>query len=361
MCKHCARLYYKSNPGAWLGLYEFESLPPLGTFDQHRGFVPDYPSLLMFDEYVIDGEAFERLKHPGERTWLAEWRDLLDVLHAEGSLTVEDVGAAAAVRSHERGAMLRRDTRDPERWWHAMAYYNSLTSRAERLLGASPREAKALAWDFDPDDAYGMEGPDGQVHNLAVVLADAQSSSIEAHRDLFQFALAEVKAQLREVNACLVACSELGVAPMMWAPYRRYMETKLSGSPDGVSEMAADQFFKVAFPAYAPTTVQEFAKARSRKAIGALRSEILRATETGDALDPQYPQRVLTEVLKIKTSSGKMRQIIGWIANAVGIIPIPGLGLAASAAGEGLATLLDRKQQRPWRWFYVMSDGRGIT
>src|SRR4051812_46575034 len=94
MCKHCARLYYKTNPGAWLGLHEFESLPPLGSFDPRRGFVPDYPSLMMFDEYVLDGEAYERLEHPGDREWLSEWRDLVAALRAEGSLTVEDVGVA---------------------------------------------------------------------------------------------------------------------------------------------------------------------------------------------------------------------------------------------------------------------------
>jgi hypothetical protein len=361
MCKHCARLFYKENPGAWLGIHEFESLPPLGTFDPRRGFVPDYPSLMMFDEYVIDAEAYERLKHPGDRAWLTEWRDLVDALHAEGALTVEDVGAAATARSHQRGAMLRQDARHPDKWWNAMAYYNALTSRADRLLGASPSQAQELAWEFDPEDGFGVEGTDGQVHNLAVVLADTKNSSNEAHRELFELALAEVKHQLREVNACLVACDELGVAPMMWAPYRKYMEAKLPHAPEVAFERAASEFFNVAFPAYTPTTARGFDKARSRKAIGALRAEILRASETGDALDPQYPQRVLTEVLKLEAKSARMRKIVGWIANAIGIIPVPGLGLAASAAGEGVATLVDKQRRKSWRWFYVISDGRGVT
>lgn len=125
MCKHCAAIFYKANPDAWLGLHEFESLPPLGSFDPKRGFVPDFPALLMFDEYVIDAEAYERLAHPGNRAWLAEWRELVQVLRAEGSLTIDDVGGAAKTRSHERGAMLRRDLQQPGRWWQAMAYYNA--------------------------------------------------------------------------------------------------------------------------------------------------------------------------------------------------------------------------------------------
>jgi hypothetical protein len=62
MCKHCATIFYRENPGSWLGLYEFESLPPLGSFDTARGFVPDFPALLMFDEFVLDGQAYERLR-----------------------------------------------------------------------------------------------------------------------------------------------------------------------------------------------------------------------------------------------------------------------------------------------------------
>lgn len=78
-CKHCARIFYRENPGSWVGIHEFESLPPLGSFDTSRGFIPDFPTLLMFEELVLDGEAFERLKQPGDRLWLREWSELIAV------------------------------------------------------------------------------------------------------------------------------------------------------------------------------------------------------------------------------------------------------------------------------------------
>lgn len=363
MCKHCARLFYKANPGAWLGLHEFESLPPLGSYDPRRGFVPDFPALLMFDDYVVDAEAYERLQNPAGRPWLKDWSELVDGLRAEGSLTTRDVGTAASARSHTRGAMLRRDLRHPEQWWQAMAYYNALTGRAERLLGSSPEEARQLSWDFDPDQRFGIEGSDGKIHDLAVVLADAADPSVPAHHELLGFALAEVKQHLREVNACLVACDELDVAPLMWAPYRRYMETKVpaAGAQALDQQEASRKFFDIAFPTYTPTTVREFLKARSNRAVTSLRSEIMRATETGDAIDPAYPQRVLTEVLRLEAKGARRRRIIGWIATAVGLIPVPGLGLAAAAAAEGISGVADRRRRRPWRWFYVISDGRGVT
>ena len=361
MCKHCAEVFYRENPGSWLGIYEFESLPPLGSFDPDRGFVPDFPSLLMFDEYVIDGEAYERIRNPGHRLWLREWSELLDVLDSEGVIAVEDVQAAASDRSHSRGWMLRRDMQEPTRWWQAMDYYETLVGRAQRLLGENPRTAQAYSWQFDPEARYGVRGSDGETHDLSVVLTDGANSDHAAHAELFAHAVRTVASQLREVNACLTACDVLGVAPMMWAPYRKYLQAKLTsaGMPD--QSAAGTEFFELAFPAYAPTTAKEFSKLRKDRRIGALRTEIRRASEYGDVIDPHYPQRVLDEVLRLELAGARVRRIAGWVAMAVGCIPVPGLGIGAPTTAEIVATALDRRRTRPWRWFYLISDGRGAT
>jgi hypothetical protein len=364
MCKHCARIFYKKNPGRWIGIHEFEALPPLGSFRTGKGFVPDFPALLMFDEFVLDGDAAELLRNPGERHWLRQWTELVKVLESEGTLTVADVSAAASKRSYERGWMLRRDLADPARWWQAMAYYNALTGKARQLLGDNPRVAQNYAWDFDPDAHYGVRGSDGHVHDLAAVLSEAGEFELEAHRNLFAQALHTVSQHLREVNSCIIACKELDVAPMMWAPYRRYLDEKLQMAPqmDAVNAQSAGrQFFEIAFPAYAPATVRDFALLRRDRRIHTLRSEILSAAERGELIDPQYPQRVLAEVLRLEQKSARVRRIAGWIANAVGLIPVPGLGLAATGASEAVTEYLDRKRRKPWHWFYLISDGRGAT
>ena len=262
MCKHCARLFYKKNPDGWMGIYEFESLPPLGSFDPDRGFVPDLPSLLMFDEYVLDGEAYERIRNPGHRPWLREWFELLKVLDSEGAVSVEDVRVAASARPHRRGWMLRRDMQEPTRWWQAMGHYDALVNGAERLLGEDPRTAQEYSWQFDPDARYGIKGVDGHTHDLSVVLGDGADSHNEAHARLFSQAVANAASQLREVNACLTACDVLGVAPMMWAPYRRYLQEKLTLTGAKDQSAAGTEFFNLAFPAYSPTSIDEFTSVR---------------------------------------------------------------------------------------------------
>lgn len=363
-CKHCARIFYRENPGSWLGLHEFESLPPLGAFDTKRGFVPDFPTLLMFEEFVIDGEAAERIKMPGDRLWLGEWPKLVEALESEGALSAVDVSAAASVRSQERGWMLRRDLEDPKRWWQAMAHYESLMGLASKMLGEDPLHAQDFSWEFDPEAQFGVPGSDGQVHDLAVVLQEGRNSDDPHHRELYSDSLESLKSQLREVNACMTACAELDVAPIMWAPYRRYLSEKFSdstGQEPQSTGTAGREFFQVAFPAYSPTTVREFVKLRSDKRIKALRREIRRAAEDGETLDPGYPQRVLDEVLRLERKASRQRRIASWISTAVGAIPVPGLGLAAAAVAEAATTHLERKARKPWHWFYLVSDGRGAT
>ena len=358
-CKHCARIFYKSNPGGWFGIFEFESLPPLGSYDPDRGFVPDLPSLLMFDEFVLDGEAYERIRNPGHRAWLRKWSELIEVLDSEGAISVEDVQAAASTRSHSRGWMLRKDLQEPARWWQAMGYYNALADSAQRLLGKDPRTAQEYSWQFDPEARYGIKGIDGEFHDLSVVLAEGAESDVEAHANLFSLAVENATNHLREVNACLTACDVLGVAPMMWAPYRRYLQEKLASVGATDQSAAGTEFFKLAFPAYTPTSLKEFSKLREDRRIGALRSEIRRASEHGDLVDPRYPQRVLNEVLRLERKDARVRRIAGWIATTAGIIP--GLGFAATVAAEAVTTALDKRRKKPWRWFYLVSDGRGAT
>jgi hypothetical protein len=318
----------------------------------------------MFDEFIMDEEAYDYLKESKNRPWLGQWPELISALNSEGSLMLADVRAAGKQQMHRRGALLRRDLDRPHRWNEAMAHYNALTSLADRMLGEKPWEAQDLSWRFDPDDTFGVAGPDNKSHSLSAVLQGGASSELHAHRQLYFRAINALKAQLREVNSCLVACDELCAAPMMWAPYRHYLKEKLSDSDQEstmTGQTAGTDFFQIAFPAYAPTTVSAFSRLRSHKSIKALRKEILRAAQYGDVMDPRYPQRILTEVLNLEQKAGRMRRISGWISSAVGMIPIPGLGIFSTIVSEAISKSLERKWKKPWHWFYLISDGRGGT
>lgn len=335
-------------------------MPPLGQFDTRNGFIPDYPLLLMFDEFLIDGEAVERIS--AEPPWLGEWPRLVQMLADEGALATTDVAAEAARVGAKRGGMLRRDMRRPEAWLSSMAYHDSLIAQLDRAFGRDGEERKSFRWNFDPHALPGFKGDDGHYHALSGCPLDPDISEGHVDEELREQALSELAAELREVNATLAVAARLGVVPMPWAPYAKYIAAKATHLPAGRDDLtAARLFFEIAFPRYRPGSIRDFARLRADKRIRALRDVIRQAYATGDVVDPKYPQRILEEVLGLERGASKWRKVTGWIAALADFVPVPGAGAVAKLAEELTGAVIDRRAEKPLQWFYLISNGRGLS
>jgi hypothetical protein len=363
-CKTCARIFYSDHPDEWIWLHELEGMPPLGYFDASQGFIPDFSILMMFDEFIIPAQAYERIRNAPNDTWLGQWPEVIALLEAEGTLSAidvqEEVGRVASIR----GGMLRRDMRDPAKWGKAMTYFDTLMAAAHLALGRKPPGASTLRWEFDPERTPGVKGPDGHRHILSSIpLTDPGEDPEDPHYQLHELALDQLRSQLREVNAGLALASVLEAAPMFWAPYKGYLEAKSSqaAAAKRASEQAsaAELFFRVAFPRYRPDTIRELGRLRRDRRLRQLRQVIESASLTGDVMDPEYPQRILEEVLNVERKIGRVRQIAGWISAAIGLALSPYLGLAAAAVSETATLGVDKAIRRKWNWFYLISDGTG--
>jgi len=363
---HCVRIFYQENPNKWIWQYELERMPPLGRFEAGRGFIPDIAILLMFDEFLIDVQAHERILSDSQPAWLGQWPEILEALGSEGALSVADIDEEAKGAAAVRGAMLKRDMQKPATWANAMMYYDTLMAEAGHALGENVDAAGNLTWKFDPDKIPGVRGPDGEYHILSgIPLTDPGDDPNDPHYQMQQTALSHLRDQLREVNAGLAVTRLLDAAPMFWAPYKRYLEAKSTEEAVALEAQkraeAAHLFFTVAFPKYRPESVSEFRRLRNDKRLRQLRDEILAASKSGDVLDSMYPQRVLEKVLKVEKRIGRVRQISGWISSAIRSIPLPGIGLAATAASELISHRVEKKRRRDWNWFYLISDGIGYS
>lgn len=350
----------------WVWQYELERMPPLGQFQAGSGFIPDLAVLLMFDEFLIDGQAHERILSNTPPAWLGQWPNVLEVLGSEGALSVVDTDEEVKRVAAVRGAMLKRDMQKPAMWADAMMYYDALMAEADRALGETADAAGNLTWKFDLDKIPGVRGSDGDYHLLSgSPLTDPGNDPNDPHYQLHQTALSHLGHQLREVNAGLAVTKILDAAPMFWAPYKRYLETKSNEAEVALEAYeqaeAAHRFFSVAFPAYRPESVSKLGRLRNDKRLRQLRDEIMAASKSGDILDSAYPQRVLEEVLKVEKRVGRVRKISGWLSSAIGSIPLPGIGLAATAASELLSNRLEKKYRQDWNWFYLISDGTGYS
>ena len=335
-------------------------MPPLGEFDSKRGFIPDYAAMLMFDEFVVDGEAVERIssQHP----WLGAWPELVHMLADEGVLRIVDVESEAKEVSHRRGVALRRDLRQPERWARAMMYHDALLGNVQRVLGQKPPSSQPIRWKFDVKKAFGYRGKDGDYHALAGCPLVEGEKFAQVDPQLRERALDELAAELREVNAIIALSSKFEAVPMPWAPYAEYLHQKSGDAIDGGSDdiAAARLFFRVTFPRYRPETVRHFQRLRSDKRLRDLRETIRRAVLTGDAVDPQYPQRILEQILSLEQRSNRRRTLLGWLTSAIHLFSPHVVGAAATAAEAGIEAF-EHRHHKKFDWFYLISDGRGLS
>ena len=360
-CKHCVRLHYKENPQHWIWRHELARLPPLGMFEPKTGFSPDLPVFLMFDEFIADEQAMAVLREEKHRPWLGPWPEVIGCLNAEGALEIVDLQTIVRSAGTLRSTLTRRDMRNPASWSMAMDFHDSLFSAAQTAFADLPEESAALSWSFDPHRVASLPGGDHEAHSMSVVLREDLRDQV--HAELLPEALAHLKMQLAEVNAGIAASLTLEAAPMFWAPYGHYLKAKAATSEtieEGVSSASAARlFFEVAFPRFKPDTVADLSRLRKDRRLGSLRSEIERAYRSGQSIDKDYPQAILQETLHMQRRVGKLRKITTWLSAAVGLVPLPGVGLAATAAGEALGAQAESRIQRRLDWLYLISDGVG--
>lgn len=347
-------------------MYELERMPPLGQYDPQTGFLPDYPLLVMFDEFVISEESYDRLQFRSDEGWLGDWPEVLELLDAEGALHRADLKTPLKEQAHQRGWMLRRDMEDPSRWADGLAYYRSLMAEADEAFGDKPGEGSPIEWDFDPHRIPPQRGSDGKGHILSSILGIAGSEELsDAHAELLKTARGRVRNHLREVNAGLAASETLDVAPMFWAPYREYLEQKGKKAEEAVQQNqkidSGRLFFEVAFPRYRPDSVNKLKSLRRDSRLQSLRDEINRAAKSGDLMDPEYPQRTLEEALRIERKAERVRTITAWLSAAIGLVPVPGAGSTASALGEAVTKHVKSRMTSGLDWLYMISDGTGHT
>jgi hypothetical protein len=84
---------------------------------------------------------------------------------------------------------------------------------------------------------------------------------------------------------------------------------------------AASLFFEVAFPRHRPSSIKELDRIRTNRNVQRLRDEIAEASATGRVLEPDYPQRVLEEVVRIEAGASKKRRLTGWFGSLTGFLP----------------------------------------
>ena len=78
----------------------FYGMPPptMGTFGPW--FVPDYPILFLFDQFVVDAATLERIRDGDMRSYYQDMAAVMEALTATGRLSVEDFAGVVEALSN---------------------------------------------------------------------------------------------------------------------------------------------------------------------------------------------------------------------------------------------------------------------
>ena len=93
------------------------------------------------------------------------------MLDAEGVLREVDVDEGRQVTAAQRGAMLRKDSKNLARFSEASFEHDGLTADAARALGDTVGGVADIAWHVSTDISMPIDGPDGHTHFVSSELA----------------------------------------------------------------------------------------------------------------------------------------------------------------------------------------------
>ena len=94
----------------------FYRMPAISMSQLGPRFVPDYPVLLLFDEFVVDAETAKRVRDADTRSWYKDMADVLDSLDSSGRLIVKDFDEIVGPHMETIKESVDYDLRNMQEW-----------------------------------------------------------------------------------------------------------------------------------------------------------------------------------------------------------------------------------------------------
>lgn len=342
----------------------FFNMPP-GFYmkDYSRGIVPDYPLLLLFDEYVGSRESF-RLVHENEV--YKEVAELWDALLADGRLTLQDYGAAAASEKATIEQSVRYDLRNIDSWFpafresvtewrHFLATATSTLRKKRAETGLSPSEEGLMACVRRKNTRDFMVPKDTEWNVEQVFGGWRRRIDKDIRTDVLYIA----EQYFRYVATNIVVSQKLGASLHDWADVAPLYHLKLKiGLQDSPAESEAThvrQLFRVMFPEFRPKSVRAFVRALSDPSVKNLRALVKDASNEKIVFDQAFANETIRRLFESERRLAVQRQVTGWLSLPIHFVPVVGT-VAQKVIEEGVVRFLETKARRHAPWFYLISS-----
>lgn len=343
----------------------FDRMPPVDMRSIPNLFLPDYASLLLAEQILMDQESFRSLQSAAHPLF-SKLADALGALHEAGHITLVDYQGALQRDRELLENMLELDMRILDEWVpplrESLEKWRGFARNAERLLG----EAEiAESGHYGGTDAnllhWTINFADGVCSDSDRLLAEALNSSRNRRKRKYRDVLrSTLRPYLRYVNCNLVLARQFSAGLHDWSDFLPFYHRKFAPVGQrtaGLESHTAEllRLFSVAIPQFTISDTKQLLRVIEDKRVQELRKVVSEAVAGKVTFDEEYARQTFCEVLRISEGSQRWRRIVSYLTIPIGQIPWAG-PLLQKTVEEAAGKLIDRHLERDYQWFYLLSD-----
>ena len=331
----------------------FGKLPPAIISSSLNNIVsPDYASLVLADELLMDAQSFENLKRSkGPFTALA---NTYEILEKEGYVRFLDYESLLAKYDSLLEQMVASDLGEAEIWIEPMT--QSVSDWQDFAFEYSQR-TESLPAGTSEFMSYAMHHV-GTPKNFIVGFKDLVDFGAGAK--LLPGFRRVIEPYLRQVNSNLLLSVITESIVHDWsdfAPlYRRKMHTMTedyvaaSKQPEHLRRL-----FEISFPEFAIADDKGLVKTLGDPRVKELRKLVRDATIGNEVFDEEFGRRTMVEVFRNWRKTERTRKIASYASLPFGLIPWVGTALQ-KGVDEAANHLLARSLKKKHGWFYLLTE-----
>ncbi|HSS21213.1 MAG TPA: hypothetical protein VLL54_14160 [Pyrinomonadaceae bacterium] len=298
----------------------------------------------------------------------------MKALNDEGFLRLEDFDKVVSENRSLLEEMLANDLKEPSFWappltesaatWEefissmSRSWRNDLFQQPERNDQSTTGEREMLR--AHSSHMYLHVLQNYGAHSAHIAERVRISSQDRRRREYKEFLRTQLAEYLSYVNANLVLSQTYETGFHDWYDFRPFYRAKFrrigrEGTPAEPEIDNVKRLFEISFPNLSFWEPRLIVKALKDKRIQDLRNLVARAVNGEVEFDTKFATRILYEVFRVERDLSKLRSIVSYATSPLGFLPWIGTP-AQKGVEEGIVAPVARKQRKPFRWFYMISE-----
>lgn len=367
----------------------FQHLPPLKPALAGDLWTPDYASLLLADQIVIDTDSYERLTH--SEAPVKPMAEMLEALHDEGFIHLENYQEILTNATEQLLSETEADITDLTKWFEPIEASMVIWKESVQAFRENMRTCihdRLLDWntikpldflDFNEEKVRKtLDGHERRIqefnqldselankymHGFYGAVAKRTSEMIQSYRhgtisvDDLHILENIIRKYVQQINSNLFLSQSCDCPLLDWPDYSPFYMVKLTDDPHIKHNKVAEkieELFTISFPEFTFWSAKKVIAALKHPAIKDLRALVNEAVEGRITFNEEFGRQTLMKAFSRELSVGKMRKITSYATIPAGLIPVIGPPVQ-KVSEEVITSAIESKMKQNDRWFYLIS------